>query len=208
MIGRLAAAAAVAAVGCYGDTVVLVREAVVVDGTLVVTKCTVSSRRSGVEADNCFVERQPLPEPTAVRREYPVVPSPLATIEPRDLEVVLATLRDPLANCASANRMTGVMRVRLAIDPSGSVRAVDVETRHAALASCVRDACARVQFPPSAAGAWPVVSFFAPGGEGAARSTPSDCLDRRRKALIAAEQIRDANERARALSAIQECPKP
>src|SRR5258708_24706462 len=85
----------------------------------------------------------------------------LALAAAQPLVHVLASLRGPLAHCATTSHVDGVVHVRLAIDAAGRAASVDLDVDNADMTVCAGAALSRVTFPASAAGPHPVIAVRA-----------------------------------------------
>lgn len=117
-----------------------VRNVRVVGGELMLERCLIERRDDNVRFRDCVRERRKLPA---------VLPDHL---DRRQVLAGLAPLRPALARCALAHDAPEVVRLRLTINPHGTVRSLQAQTGRGEVVECLRVALAMARFPYSLQG--------------------------------------------------------
>lgn len=166
--------------GCGGgqpQTETFVRQASIDHRSVVLEKCRVRAKGDVIAVGRCWRERLPLPVVTRIERVVapapppvscpeagpargaavvPVpAPAPQAAAGARSRRVAAAItpgLRDALHRCAALHHAGESVRLRVVIDPAGTVSAVEPDPPSPQLVQCATMALGAARFPPSTDG--------------------------------------------------------
>jgi len=156
---RIAIALALAAVsaGCADrpHTATFVRQATIEGRELVIERCRVSATGDELLIGRCATRRVPLPV-VVQRRVVAVAPRPArhrvqrAPVERPALAAAISpAVRDALMRCGRHSHAGESVRLRLVVDRTGALAAVEPDVSDPELVACAGEALAAVRFPPS-----------------------------------------------------------
>ena len=120
------------------------------DGELVFERCAIEQRKNVISADKC----------TRIHRRLPMTAQLPETIESAKIvEGISLEGRKAVSACGVRHGATGTLNVRLKVNYTGKLFAVEAKPGGPELADCVGSALAASSFPPSIKGAEAEVPF-------------------------------------------------